>query len=60
VTFQSGEGHALAKLTDEDVQKIRRRYAEGQGTYVSLADQYNVSSGTISAIIRGITWRHLL
>jgi hypothetical protein len=50
----------MSKLTERQVREIRRRYAAGDGTYLSLANDYDVGNGTIGAIVQGRTWRHLL
>jgi hypothetical protein len=55
----AGEMNGSAKLTAEQVMDIRRLYASaGHSTY-ALGQQFNVSQGAISAIVRGKTWRHL-
>lgn len=54
-----GERHGHAKLTDEKVREIRRRYATGDETFLSLANDYDVSNGTICAVIHRRTWRHV-
>lgn len=53
-----GERHGHAKLTGDQVRKIRRRYAEG-ARYTDLAREYGVSDGTLSSILRRKTWRHV-
>jgi len=57
-TAVRGENNASAHLTEAQVAAIRRRYAAGGSTQVSLADEYGVSQTTISAITRGASWRH--
>lgn len=47
------------KLTEEQVENIYWRYQQGGNTYISLADEYGVDTGTISAILRGKTWAWL-
>src|SRR3990172_29465 len=54
-----GENHASAKLTEADVIAIREAYAANQTTYRALAQQYNVSHGTISGIIGRRTWKRV-
>jgi hypothetical protein len=53
---QPGERNARAILTTEDVIYIRTCSDTG----VSLAAQYGVATTTISAIRRGINWRHVI
>lgn len=55
-----GDAHASAKLTSEQVLSIRRRYTEGGINQRQLATEYNVNLMTVSAIIRRLTWKHLL
>jgi hypothetical protein len=52
---QRGERNAFTKLTNEDARAIRDRYAAGalQG---ELADQWHVGRGTISEIVRGLSF----
>lgn len=42
--------------------RIRAEYRRGRpGTsYLSLANEYDVSGSTVGAVLRGVTWRHLL
>lgn len=55
-----GEQHSRARLTDAEVRAIRARYAAGGISTIRLAREYDVSTGTVSFIILGRTWRHLL
>lgn len=55
----SGELHHKAKLQEWQVWDIVWRYANGGCTYLSLATEYGVENGTISAILRGRTWKHV-
>lgn len=48
--------HGRAKLTSEKVFEIRTRYADGGVSFVTLADENNVSKPTISSAIKGTTW----
>lgn len=54
-----GEGHGLAKLTEETVREIRRRYAEGGVSQQRLADECGVNQTKISDVILRKTWRHV-
>lgn len=54
-----GETHPRAKLTDEQVREIRRRYTGGWGEQTQLAKEYGVSQMLISQIVRGDIWSHL-
>ena len=50
---------ALAKLTLEDVQEIKRLYATGRYKQMTLARIYGVGQTTISAIVCNMTWREV-
>ena len=53
-------GTALkSKLSEADVIEIRRLRAEGH-TMRSLAERFCVSESNVKAILRGLSWRHLL
>lgn len=52
-----GDKSLSAKLTWEQVNKIREKYIPGKITYKMLADEYNVKLVTISAIIKYKTWK---
>ena len=54
----SGERHGKARLNEDDVRAIRRRYAEGE-TQVSLAQTYGIQSASVSQIIRRHRWKHV-
>lgn len=45
------------KLTLEQAQEIREKYAAGGHTYRSLAEDYGVSRQNILLIVQGRTWR---
>lgn len=48
---RAGEGHQFAKLTDQQVDDIRRDYRYGMGKI--MAKDYNVAPYTITGIARG-------
>jgi hypothetical protein len=52
-TFQAGENHGMAKLSEADVAAIRASSTPG----VELAARFGVTPTTISHIRRGRTWR---
>lgn len=54
-----GELHGAARLTEEQVLEIRRRYIKGGVTQMQLADEYGVGRANIGAITIGRSWRHL-
>ena len=53
-----GEDHGRAKVTNEDVQAIRRLYAEGISG-PELSRRYGLGRTAIYKIIRRQSWRHL-
>lgn len=55
-TSAKGEGHGLAKLTEDAVREIRRF---GTSDRRSLADRFSVCAHTIGEIQRGDTWAWL-
>ena len=61
-TFRTkrGEGHYKAKLTNEKVRDIVRRYAYDNETIVSLAKEYGVSPQTITQVVSLRTWKDVI
>ena len=53
-----GEGQWQAKLTDVNIQHIRRLTAEGR-TQASIARRFDVGKSTIRDVTKGRTWRHV-
>ena len=51
----TGKNNAAAKLTEGDVLEIRNAYGPNKSMR-SLADEYDVSPGTIHSIIHHKTW----
>src|SRR5690625_2191669 len=58
--FARGERVNTAKLTEDDVREIRRRYSSGGLRQVDLAKEYGVTQVQISAIVRRQSWKHIL
>jgi hypothetical protein len=56
---QKGVDNGQAKLTEEQVIKIRRRYAAGGVTQQSLGRDYGVDRSLIGFIVRREIWAHL-
>ena len=54
-----GTHSGTAKLTEEQVLEIRRRYADGGVTYRSLGRDYGVGFKAISKIVRRERWAWL-
>lgn len=53
-----GELHGMAKLREEEAVEIRKRAWAGESGR-SLAAEFGVTPGTISAIKHGRLWRHV-
>jgi hypothetical protein len=53
-----GSRQGLAKLDECAVRDIRTSF-KGGVSQDALATQYGVHQGTISAVVRGKTWRHI-
>jgi hypothetical protein len=54
-----GAANGQSKLTDENVQEIRRLYHEGYLNQVQLAREYAISQSQVSEIVRGLAWTHV-
>lgn len=54
-----GAGHHLAKLDDAKVVEIRLAFKTGNVSVATLAEQHNVTYGTIYSIVRNKTWKHV-
>jgi len=50
---QDGQRNPASKLTDHQVQDIKRKYAQGGITQTQLGQEYGVAFQTISKIVRG-------
>ena len=57
-THVEGEACLYAKLTSEQVLKIRERVKNGE-VQRKLAKEYRVGPNQISRIVRGLRWKHL-
>lgn len=56
--FVSGEAHALAKLSDDLVRRMRLMAAAG-ATYEDLMAVSGVSRATVSKVVKRKAWRHV-
>jgi hypothetical protein len=54
-----GEGHGNAKLTEQQVRDIRKRYPSPGNTQRSLAAEFGVSQGEIWQIVTRRHWSHV-
>lgn len=60
--LSNGEEHYNSKLTNDDVNKIRKMYKDSggiRGIYTELANYYNVSQTTIKSIVDRTSWKHI-
>lgn len=55
-----GEANGQHILTDDLVRKIRSAYIRGKTKQKDLAVQFGVGQSTISRVIRGESWGHIL
>lgn len=53
-----GERNPSARLTEAAVRAIRAKYADGE-RQVALADEYGITQGMVSSIIRRASWKHI-
>ena len=58
-TTNQGENHGSAKLSENDVLKIRKTTDRSRGYGAKLAKEYNVKKETIYAIIKKKIWKCL-
>lgn len=54
-----GETNSSAKLTENQVREILKRYVGGRISQKKLAAEYGVSDSTISYIVRHKNWKHI-
>lgn len=54
-----GERSGHAKLKNEQVLEIRRRYANKEGSYSKLCKEYNCSLALIGLIVQRKIWTHI-
>ena len=54
-----GVGNPSAKLSAEDVRRIRHLSKKRLLTQALIAEEYSVSAGTIAHIVHGRTWKHV-
>lgn len=54
-----GERLHRSNLTNERVQEIRRRYADGETNQTQLGREFGVTQSTIWAIVTGRIWKHV-
>lgn len=54
-----GEESPNAKLTDVSVLQIREAFQSGRSKYW-IAKKFGIAQSTVTQIVTGVTWRHLL
>ena len=54
----AGEEHYAARLTDDDVREIRRRYSNG-ATQRELAGAFGISPSHAGNVARRLSWQHV-
>ena len=54
-----GERHGSARLTEDAVRDIRRRFKPYKVTRDQLAREYGVSGTTIQSVVERRTWKHV-
>lgn len=54
-----GEDHGCAKLTEEDVIRIRELHASGSYMNTEIAALFNVDKSTIGLIVKRKVWKHI-
>ena len=54
-----GTNNPKARLTEEQVIEIRRKYDSGEMTQKEIAKEYNVGWSTIHNIVLRLTWTHI-
>lgn len=54
-----GEDIPSAKLTENQVLKIRRLHSTGNYNYIELGAIFDVHRVTVSMIVRNLTWKHV-
>lgn len=55
-----GEANGSAKLSEADVRLIRRIYSRRECTQIELAKRFKVKQATISSVVLGKSWRHII
>jgi len=56
----SRQRNGWAKITHDEVRAIRELYKTGKFTQAKLGNMFNLSPSTISSLVRGRHWRHVV
>lgn len=59
-TWCRGERQHLAKLNAKNIKTIRHLYKTNKYTFTKIGKMFGVEYTTISSIIRGRTWKHVI
>jgi hypothetical protein len=57
--YRKGSESHFSKLTPEQVKEIRKRYADGNETWRSLANEFGVTKRSIGNIVSNKAWKWL-
>ena len=57
INVPTGQDHHNAKLTRNDVEEIRRRYAAGGTTQQRLGDEFGIDQTHVGRIVRLEMWK---
>jgi DNA-binding CsgD family transcriptional regulator len=59
MSYNRGEGHGKAKLSEIDVLTIRDLLSNSGYTQKQIGEMFGVNSRTVSGIKQGTVWGHL-
>lgn len=54
-----GVNNAFAKLNDDKVRELRRKFANGEANKTQLAKEYGIACNTVKDIVRRRWWTHV-
>lgn len=60
VAIPRGDHHSCSKVTGEMVRDIRNRFSDRLTPLAYISREYGLSAMSVSDILRGKTWKHLL
>lgn len=55
-----GSRNGFSKLTEDLVIQMRKEYASGNVTFITLSERYGIGRHAIGKAVRGDTWKHTL
>ena len=58
-TVLSGSNNPRARLTENDVKEIRKKYSGKYGDIQKLANEYGLSHSAMWSIVHGVNWRNV-